>query len=245
MDADRLLADVEGLADRAVGLALGHEAQDLELARGEADALGGAVAVGRGHGRGAAVQRQPRPRGQRLELGGERAGAQPIRRRRGRPPARPGRRRAHRRRRGSPRPGASARRRSHRARRTRPSARRRRATPRPRRCPTARACSACVVAAFSSDSGGQRPAGNASGRTRWRARSTSVVGERAGLALGLRVAGGAGGDGEVGGGPRADREDGREVEGVLVRRLDAVEHGDDGVARFVRAPAPERELGRA
>ena len=69
--------------------------------------------------------------------------------------------------------------------------------------PRARACSASVTAALSSASGGQRPAGKASGRTTWRARSHERRGQRAGGALGLAVAGRPRGDGQVRRRPRA------------------------------------------
>ena len=172
-----------------------------------------------------------------------RAGARAARRpRRAPPPAPPGRRGARRRRRGSPRPGASARRRSRRARRTRPSARRRRATRR-----GAVPAGASVLGLRGGDvqqrlgraaAGGERLGAHEMARPLHERR-----GERAGLALGLRVPRRRGPRRRVGGRACSDGEDGREVEGVLVGGLDAVEHGQDRVARLVWAPAPERELG--
>ncbi len=69
------------------------------------------------------------------------------------------------------------------------------------------------------------------------------VGERPGGALGLRVAGRPRGDRQVRSGPRAHRVDRGQVEGVLVRRIDAGEHGLDLVTRRDRVPAPQRQLG--
>ena len=108
--------------------------------------------------------------------------------------------------------------------------------------PRARACSASITPTFRSDSGGQRPAGNASGRTMCRARSTSVAAsaQASRSASVSPVALAATARSAAARAPTAWT--GREVEGVLVGGIDAVEHGHDRVARLAGPPAPQRQL---